>query len=83
MVTLRIGHDLPAPTLVLEHVEFYCNGLLPRGHLWRLQSLAIALRTRYMHAWLVKIADTRPLRSPRLEVESNSDTKLVLSGPLQ
>ena len=33
MATLWIEHDLPAPTLVLEHVKFRCNRLLPRGHL--------------------------------------------------
>ena len=42
IVTLRIGHNLPAPTLVLEHMEFRCNrlsALKPQA----LQSLTIAL----------------------------------------
>ena len=45
MVALRIWYNLLAPTHVLDYVEYCCNGLLPRGHLRRLQSLAITLRT--------------------------------------
>ena len=48
VATLRIGHDLPATSLALEYVELRSYGLLPRSHFRRLQSLAIALRTRHM-----------------------------------
>ena len=60
IVNLRIGHDLPGTTLILEHVKFCGIESHPRRHGRRLSSLAMTYDLRF--------------KLSCLEVESNSET---------